>query len=74
MGSQMGGDMYCPGCDRPVAGQRGAHRTRNAVATFLTGDCGMEVEPWHCPFCGGPVVERTRSERAEALEATERRE
>jgi hypothetical protein len=48
--------MYCEGCHRTVAAQRGAHRTRNTLGAFLTGDCAMEVEPWRCPHCGGPVV------------------
>jgi len=69
MASQMRGAMYCKECDRPVAAQRGAHRTRNTLAAFLTGDCGMEVEPWHCPHCGGPVVPERRGSSDRGLDA-----
>jgi hypothetical protein len=55
MGSQGRADMYCEECHRTVAAQRGAHRTRSTLGAYLTGDCGMEVEPWRCPHCGGPV-------------------
>jgi hypothetical protein len=69
MASQMRGAMYCKECDRPVSAQRGAHRTRNMLAAFLTGDCRMEVEPWHCPHCGGPVVPERRGSSDRGLDA-----
>jgi hypothetical protein len=69
MASQMCGAMYCKECDRPVSAQRGAHRTRNMLAAFLTGDCRMEVEPWHCPHCGGPVVPERRGSSDRGLDA-----
>lgn len=73
-GTQVGhatkGGMYCMRCDQPVAGQKTTHGIRNTLA-IPTGGLTLNVEPWHCPNCGGPVKNAREAQRTKEKEKRE---
>jgi ribosomal protein L7/L12 len=57
------GGMWCPSCQRPVAGRKTGHAVRNTLGAAATLGLSLKSERWHCPICGGPV-ERAAGRRA----------
>jgi ribosomal protein L7/L12 len=49
------GGMWCPSCQRPVAGRKTGHAVRNTLGAAATLGLSLKSERWHCPVCGGPV-------------------
>lgn len=54
MGQATKRGMYCPQCQKPVAGSKTTHGVRNLFAIPTLG-ATTKVERWHCPDCGGRV-------------------
>lgn len=60
--------MWCDYCQRPVAGEKTTHRTRNTAAglsVLATGGLsllGAKSEGYHCPVCGQPVRRMRRGD------------